>query len=70
MVICAMKHSEDAYLVLDYLKGTPVKVIVNTFEHSEADDIRQAGGHPIRTALPSAHRFIEWLDANVTNSPS
>ena len=70
MVICAMKHSEDAYLVLDYLKGTPVKVIVNTFEHSEADNIRQAGGHPIRTALPSAHRFIEWLDANVVNHPS
>ena len=64
LVICSMKHSEDAYLVIDYLKGTPVKVIVNTFEHSEAESIRQAGGYPVQTASASAQRFIDWLEAN------
>jgi hypothetical protein len=64
MVICAMKHSEDAYLVLDYLRGTPVKVIVNTFEDFEAEGIRRAGGYPIQTSLASAQRFVEWLDVN------
>ena len=68
VVICAMKHSEDAYFVLDYLKGTSAKMIVNTFEHSETESIRKAGGHPVQTALASAQKFTEWLDANAATS--
>lgn len=64
LVICSMKHSVDANWILGYLKGAPVKVIVNTFEHSEAERIRRAGGYPVQTALASARKFIEWLNAN------
>ena len=67
MVICAMKNSEDAFQLLEYLERRPVKVIVNTFEHSETESIQRAGGYPVQTALASAQKFIEWLDANTTN---
>lgn len=68
VVICAMKHSDEAYLVLDYLKKTSVKVIVNTFEQSETKSIHDAGGYPVQTAMASAQRFTEWLDVNAKPS--
>lgn len=64
VVICSKRQSYDAHIALDYLRDYPVKVIVNTFEHSEADYVRSAGGYPVETALASSRKFIEWLDAN------
>lgn len=66
VVICSMRQSHDAHIALNYLKNHPVKVVVNTFEHSETEYVRRAGGYPVQTALASANKFIEWLDANTT----
>ncbi len=67
VVICSKRQSKDAYVALKYLRDHPVKVIVNTFEHSETDYVRNAGGYPVETALASSQKFVEWLDANPTN---
>ena len=69
VVICSMRQAHDAHIALDYLKDHPVKVIVNTFEHSETEYVRRAGGYPVQTALASAHKFTEWLSANVATPP-
>ena len=68
VVICSMRQSHDAYIALDYLRNYPVKVVVNTFEHSETDHVRRAGGYPVETALASSQKFIKWFDANVVNA--
>ena len=68
VVICSMRQSHDAHIALDYLRNYPVKVIVSTFEHSETDYVRQAGGYPVETALASSRKFIEWVDTNLAAS--
>ena len=65
VVICSMRQAHDAHIALDYLRNYPVKVVVNTFEHSETEYVRRAGGYPVETALASSRKFIEWLEANM-----
>jgi Kef-type K+ transport system membrane component KefB len=64
-VLCSMRRTRDAEIALKHLKDSPVKVLVRTFEHSETDAVRAAGGYPVETAPASAKTFIEWTDLNL-----
>lgn len=68
VVICSMHQSHDAHIALNYLQNYPVKVVVSTFEHSETELVRQAGGYPVQTALASSQKFTEWFDANIART--
>jgi hypothetical protein len=59
-----MRRSQDALLALDFLRDTPVHVVVRTFEPDEAERVRAAGGYPVETAPAAAKSFIGWLEAN------
>ena len=71
ILLCSLRRSRDALQALDYLRGTPTKVIVRTFEPEEAAEIEQAGGVPVRSADATTKTFIQWFEANceVTDSP-
>ena len=64
VVLCSMRRSQDALLALDFLRDTPVHVVVRTFEPDEAERVRAAGGYPVETAPAAAKSFIGWLEAN------
>lgn len=53
---------------MQYLRNTPVKVLVRAFEPEDIDRIKAEGGHPIRTAEASANNFIDWLDMNLSKA--
>lgn len=65
VVFCSMRRTRDAQLALDYLKDTPVNVVVRVFEPFEEDMVRAAGGQPVQTAYAAAAQFLEWADVNL-----
>jgi len=65
VVLCSMRRSRDAQLAIEYLKDTPAKVLVRTFEPDETEMVRAAGGLPVETAPASAESFIGWLETNL-----
>lgn len=67
VVICSMRRTRDSKIALDFLKDTPTKVFIRTFEPAETEFVKCAGGHPIETAQASAHTMIEWLDLNISH---
>lgn len=64
LVLCSMRRTRDAQVALDFLKDSPVKVMVRTFEAEETQMVEKAGGIAIRAAEAAAQKFIEWLEAN------
>lgn len=64
VVVCAMRRMRDANAVLAYLKDTPARVLVRTFEPADAALVEAAGGYPVRTAEASTKVFMRWLEAN------
>ena len=65
VVFCSMRRTRDAQLALNYLKDSPVEVIVRVFEKFEEDAVRAAGGQPVRTAVAAAAQFLEWTEVNL-----
>jgi CPA2 family monovalent cation:H+ antiporter-2 len=65
VVFCSMRRTRDAQLALNYLKDSPVKVIVRVFETFEEDMVRAAGGQPVQTAFAAAAQFLEWTEVNL-----
>jgi CPA2 family monovalent cation:H+ antiporter-2 len=65
VVFCSMRRTRDARVALDYLKDTPVHVLVRVFESFEEGIVRAAGGHPVQTAYAAAAQFLEWMDVNL-----
>lgn len=65
VVFCSMRRTRDAQLALDYLKDSPVEVIVRVFETFEEDMVRAAGGQPVQTACAAAAQFLEWTEVNL-----
>ena len=43
-----MRRTRDAQLALNYLKDSPVEVIVRVFEKFEEDMVRAAGRQPMK----------------------
>jgi hypothetical protein len=60
-----MRRTRDAQLALNYLKDSPVEVIVRVFEKFEEDMVSAAGGQPVRTAVAAAAQFLEWTEVNL-----
>jgi CPA2 family monovalent cation:H+ antiporter-2 len=65
VVFCSMRRTRDAQLALNYLKDSPVKVIVRVFETFEEDMVRATGGQPVQTAFAAAAQFLEWTEVNL-----
>ena len=65
VVFCSMRRTRDAQVALDYLKDSPVQVLVRVFETFEEDQVRQAGGQPVQTAYAAASQFLEWTEVNL-----
>jgi len=65
VVFCSMRRTTDAETALTYLRNEQPKVLVRTFEPSEARSVEAAGGFPIRTAEASAKVFNDWVEANL-----
>lgn len=65
VVFCSMRRTRDAQMALNYLKDSPVKVIVRVFETFEEDMVRAAGGQPVQTAFAAAAQFLEWTEVNL-----
>jgi CPA2 family monovalent cation:H+ antiporter-2 len=65
VMICSMRRTRDTKTALDFLKDTPTKVFIRTFEPEETEFVHDSGGIPIETARASAHTMIEWLDVNL-----
>ena len=65
VVFCSMRRTRDAQMALNYLKDSPVEVIVRVFEKFEEDMVRAAGGQPVRTAVAAAAQFLEWTEVNL-----
>lgn len=65
VVICSMRRTRDAGAVLDFLKDSPTKVLVRTFEPEEIKLVEEAGGYPVQTVRASTKTFLEWLDVNL-----
>ena len=68
VVICAMRRTRDARPVLDFLKDSPTKVLVRTFEPEDIKLVEDAGGYPVQTVRASTKTFLEWLDLNLPKS--
>ena len=68
VVICSMRRARDAQQTLDFLKDTPAKVIVRTFEPEDIKIVEAAGGYPVQTVRASTKTFLEWLDLNLPRS--
>jgi CPA2 family monovalent cation:H+ antiporter-2 len=67
VVFCSMRRTRDAQVALEYLRDEKPKVLVRTFEPSEAVLVEQAGGHSIRSADASAKIFIDWFALNLSD---
>ena len=65
VVFCSMRRTRDAQVALEYLRDSPVEVIVRVFETFEEETVRAAGGHPVQTAYAAAAQFLEWTDVNL-----
>ena len=65
VVFCSMRRTRDAQLALNYLKDSPVEVIVRVFETFEEDMVRATGGQPVQTAFAAAAQFLEWTEVNL-----
>lgn len=70
VVICSLPRTRDAQAALNYLKDSPAKVLVRTFEPEDIQLVEAGGGYPIRTAHASSKNFLEWLDLNLPKSES
>lgn len=64
LVVCSMRRIRDAQVALDFLKDSPAKVIVRTFEAEETAMVENAGGIAVPTADIAAERLLDWLSAN------
>ncbi|MEO0509659.1 MAG: cation:proton antiporter [Verrucomicrobiota bacterium] len=65
VVICSMPRTRDAQAALDYLRDSPAKVLVRTFEPEDIKLVEDAGGYPVQTVRASTKTFLEWLDLNL-----
>lgn len=65
VVICSMRRARDAQQALDFLRDSPTKVLVRTFEPEDIKLVEEAGGYPVQTVRASTKTFLEWLDINL-----
>lgn len=63
VVLCSMRSTRDAEVVLDYMRKESAKVLVRAFEPEETERIKAHGGIPVESALASAQIFMDWLAA-------
>ncbi len=64
MVICSMRRTADAFIVLDYLRNKPTKVLIRVFEPTDADQVREKDGIPVLTSEASASVLLQWVETN------
>ncbi|MEM8867484.1 MAG: cation:proton antiporter [Verrucomicrobiota bacterium] len=65
VVLSSMRRSRDVILAINYLKDFPAKVVVNTFEHRETEQVRAMGGYPVETSQAAAESLLNWMEANL-----
>ncbi len=65
VVLCSLRRTRDARVVLDWMRGSPAKIFVRTFEPEEAAFAEARGARAVRTAELSAEGLVAWAAANL-----